>query len=77
MTTFSKIRTAVGSTRQYIEVSRNGKPFGTIWTYKNTKKESSPWQAQTLNDVHKVFEYNTDKNKALKDAKDWMMSQPD
>jgi len=75
MITFSKIRNANGSTRQYIEVSKDGKPFGSLWTYKESRTDQHPWQARTLNDQHKVFWNTSDKKRALEAAKNWIFRQ--
>ena len=38
-----------------INVSLNRKPYGQLWTWKNTEKEKHPWHAQPLDGKHQVF----------------------
>jgi hypothetical protein len=54
-TTFSEIKRQSGSTRKSIEVSRGKHPFGSMWTWPNTKIEQHPWHVRTLTGEHKIF----------------------
>lgn len=65
MITFLKVAKKPGSSQQTINVERNGKPFGQLWTWPNTKTEWHPWHAKPLNGDHKTFDN-------LKDAKTHM-----
>jgi hypothetical protein len=65
MTTFTKVFTAPTTSTKTVNVSRNGEPFGQLWTWKNTRTEQHPWHAKPLNGEHEVF-------KTLAEAKDHM-----
>jgi hypothetical protein len=67
MTTFSKIIKKSGSTHKMIEVSRDGKPFGALWTWMNTKYDTHPWHYKTLNGEYGFF-YGKDGLKKAKEA---------
>jgi len=54
-TTFIKAVKRPGLTQKTINVERNGKPFGQLWTWPNTKTEKHPWHAKPLNGKHETF----------------------
>lgn len=53
--TFNRIARAHGSNQTKIEVDRNGRPWGMVWTFRNTRTETHPWHAKALNGEHKAF----------------------
>jgi hypothetical protein len=55
MLTYTKQKTKPGSTQQVINVDRDGKPFGQIWTFRDTKDTWHPWHAKPLNGQHVTF----------------------
>ena len=54
-TSFTNVITKPGSTQQTVNVSRDGEPFGQLWTWANTRTELHPWHAQPLDGLHKLF----------------------
>lgn len=71
---FSKVLTTRGSRMREINVSRNGRPFGKMWTWPNTRTEWHPWHAQPLNGEHKVFYNKNETGGDLKAAMAYMES---
>jgi hypothetical protein len=77
MTTYFHTATKVsGSNQTSINVDRDGKPFGQLWTF-NTKDETHGWHAKTLGGAYAYFDYIPDgtfapKIKALIAAREWM-----
>lgn len=63
-----------GSTQTTIDVERDGKPFGQLWTWPNTKTDTHPWHSKPLNGEHEAFYAPTGKPKAaaLALAKEYM-----
>lgn len=54
--TYTKRAARKGSTQVSIDVSRNdGRPFGAIWTFRNTRDTWHPWHAKPLNGEHRTF----------------------
>jgi|14_taG_2_1085336.scaffolds.fasta_scaffold97039_2 hypothetical protein len=37
-----------------VNVSRNGEPFGQLWTWSNTRTERHPWHSKPLDGEHKT-----------------------
>ena len=54
-TTFHPVAPLKGIDTKTINVSRDDKPFGQMWTFTNTKDEEHPWHVSPLNGEHKVF----------------------
>ena len=76
MTTFQTAKKNAGSNSSIINVDRDGKPFGQVWTF-TTKGEVHGFHAKTLAGAYKYFDYTPDgtltpKIKALVAAKAWM-----
>jgi len=69
MITFSKVIRKSGSSMKTIEVSKDEKPFGSLWTWFE-KGEEHPWHVKPLTREHKFF-YG--KN-GLKMAKEYIKS---
>lgn len=73
MITFSKQITHKGSNSIQINVEKNGAPYGIIRTFKETKRDSSPWQVILLDGTYECFwgEWgkSESKRKALEKAK--------
>lgn len=63
-----------GSTTREIAVEKDGKPFGLIWTYKNTKTCWHPWHVVGCGVEHKTF-YKGEKGRDLKAAKAYIESK--
>jgi hypothetical protein len=57
------------STMKEIAVTKNGRPFGMLWTWPTTRTETHPWHAQPLKGEHKAFYA---KEGGLKAAKAYM-----
>ena len=53
--TFTKVRRNIGSSCTQVNVDKDGRPFGALWTFRNTKTEWHPWHAQALNGEHRTF----------------------
>ena len=66
---FSQQKTYRGSNQISIDVARNGRPFGQIWTFRKTATETFPWTAKTLAGEFKHF-YKVDGG--LRAAKKWI-----
>ena len=66
-TTFSKTLKGLpgNASYRYVEVSRNGRPLGLLWTWLNTADTKHPWHAKPLNGRHHTF-------RTLALAKRWM-----
>jgi len=64
-TTFIEVPKKPGSSQHTINVERDGKPFGQIWTWPNTATEHHLWHVKPLNGNHETFDN-------LKDAKTHM-----
>lgn len=56
---FAKVPAVKGSNAVRFNVSVMGRPFGQIWTFKNTCTEQHPWHAKPLHGAHVAF-YPTD-----------------
>lgn len=80
-TTFSKIQKKPGSTKLSIEVSRDGKPFGLIWSWPDTRTECHPWHAKTVAGAHTCVWGDHDgagtKTAAKEVMMQWMIARPD
>lgn len=53
-----------GSNMIEVEVSRNGRPFGMIWTFVASRREKHPWHSKPLNGDHAAFYGRDGLNKA-------------
>ncbi len=76
--TFTKKPKVRGDSQIAYNVTREGHPFGQLWTWPNTRSEWDPWHAQTLTGEYKAFgvaDYNVPggKIKALKNAQEWII----
>jgi hypothetical protein len=70
---------APGSNRIAINVSKDGRPFGQLWTFANDRKTFHGWHAETLAGEYEFFE-PSDLSAAAKkvagfDAMAWMNRQ--
>lgn len=78
-TKFAPAKTCKDSGRISINVDRNGRPFGQLWTYRNTAEEFHPWHAKTLAGAYQVFQPATLSANAKKiagfDAMAWINAQ--
>lgn len=45
-----------GSTEVFYEVSCDGKPYGAIWTWPNTRTEWHPWHSKPLDGEHETHD---------------------
>jgi hypothetical protein len=75
MLTFTAVQQQAGSNRLFVNVSDpNGKPFGQLWTFSDSKSEWHPWQVSTVSgDYHAAiggdaYQSADDKKVALVDA---------
>jgi hypothetical protein len=64
-TTFKKVTPRKGSNQTQWNVDSDGKPFGAIWTFRNTRTETFPFTAKPLDAEHAHFG-------TLAEAKDFM-----
>jgi hypothetical protein len=69
-TTFHPVAKVSGSNQTTINVGRNGKPFGQLWTF-TANGETHGWHAKTLNGSYKLFD-GASKSANLTAAKAWM-----
>jgi hypothetical protein len=69
-TTFHALKKIAGSNMTSVNVDRDGKPFGSLWTF-TAKGETHGWHAQTLKGAYKLFE-GPSKAASLAAAKAWM-----
>lgn len=74
---FTKRAPRKGSTVRTIDVSyADGRPFGQLWTFRNTRTTWNPWHAAPLaTGEHRTFWNPTQTGGDLKAAKAWMESQ--
>jgi hypothetical protein len=61
------------SSRMAINITKNGEPFGQLWSWKDTKIEQHPWHVRLLNGRYKI-EWGKNKSHALKTLKTWVES---
>jgi len=67
ITDFTKAKKDAGSNRVYFNASRNGVPFGQIWTWE-AKDESHPFHALALHGPYGTFDSLADAMFFLADA---------
>jgi hypothetical protein len=70
MVTFSKDIKFRGSNQTTVNVSRNDRPFGQLWTF-TAKGETHGWHAKTLAGDYRLFEA-ANKKDALFAARKWI-----
>jgi len=71
MIEYTKVPKVSGSSIQTINISKDGKSYGQMWTWPNTKNETHPWHVKLLNNTHNIS-YAMPKAKSLKQLKTWV-----
>lgn len=73
-TTFQTATKNAGSKQTTINVDRDGKPFGQLWTFTN-KGEVHGWHAKTLDGAYAYFDESPNKKDNLSTATLWMICE--
>jgi hypothetical protein len=73
MVTFSNSIKVKGSNQTTVNVSRNDRPFGQLWTF-TAKDETHGWHAKTVAGDYRLFEA-AKKGAALEAARKWIAAK--